>query len=340
MNKGMCVRASLVCMLAVMLFMGTSCVYVNGCCGSWAKAERQVDLSASLAPGSSFSAQTGDGSITLEGTQTGRCQLIATIRTHASTEEGAEELLDQIQVRLESTADGLQMVIDRPRTIRNAGFGVSLAGSVPTQTHLNLITSDGSIRINHIEGNVDARTSDGSIGVEDVTGDVKLKTSDGSITASRIETGTLDLNTSDGSIKLTDVQAESCFAKTSDGQIQLTDVRGDTMELRTSDGSIRCRAITTSRLNAHTSDGSINIECTADTPGDMDATLTTSDGSITFVAPPNLSAVIDASTSDGSIHTALPITVEGKIGKSLHGTIGSGAGSIKLRTHDGSITIR
>ena len=335
------VRTSLVCLLAVMALLVTSCVYVNGCgCDSWAKAERQVELSAPLAPGSSFSAETGDGSITLQGTQTGQCQLVATIRTHASTEERALELLDQIQVRLEPTADGLKTVIDRPQTIRNAGFGVSLTGSVPTETSLSLVTSDGSIHLSNIEGAVDAKTSDGSIGIEDVTGDIKLKTSDGSIQASRIEAGTLDLHTSDGSIRLADVKTESCLAKTSDGQIQASNINGQSLELRTSDGSIRCSALTTGRLIAHTSDGSINVECTPETPGDIDASLTTSDGSITFVAPPNLSAQIDASTSDGSIHTALPITVEGKIGKSLHGTIGSGQGSVTLKTHDGSITIK
>ena len=53
-----------------------------------------------------------------------------------------------------------------------------------------------------------------------------------------------------------------------------------------------------------------------------------------------LSATIDASTTDGSIHTSLPITVEGKVGKSLTGRIGGGEGKIYLRVHEGSITIR
>ena len=56
-------------------------------------------------------------------------------------------------------------------------------------------------------------------------------------------------------------------------------------------------------------------------PKAPNVTATTSDGGITFTAPPGLSAVIEASTGDGSIHTSLPITVEGKVGgKSLTGT--------------------
>ena len=78
----------------------------------------------------------------------------------------------------------------------------------------------------------------------------------------------------------------------------------------------------------------------ADSPRVMEAAVTTSDGSITFEGPPDLSALVDASVSDGSIHTSLPITVQGKVGKSLRGTVGAGEGRVTVRTHDGSITIR
>ena len=73
-------------------------------------------------------------------------------------------------------------------------------------------------------------------------------------------------------------------------------------------------------------------------PSNINATA--SDGSITLVTPPGLSAEIDAGTGDGSIHTDLPVTIRGKVGKSLHGTIGGGEGRVYLRTQDGSITIR
>jgi hypothetical protein len=49
---------------------------------------------------------------------------------------------------------------------------------------------------------------------------------------------------------------------------------------------------------------------------------------------------VDADTDVGSIRTDLPLTVKGKIGKSLHGTIGAGEGKLYLRTDVGSIRIR
>ncbi|MFC1794513.1 DUF4097 family beta strand repeat-containing protein, partial [Planctomycetota bacterium] len=62
-------------------------------------------------------------------------------------------------------------------------------------------------------------------------------------------------------------------------------------------------------------------------------------GSIEFNAPAQLSAHIDASTNVGSVNTARPITVVGKVGKSVKGTIGAGDGKVRLKTNVGSIKI-
>jgi DUF4097 and DUF4098 domain-containing protein YvlB len=169
---------------------------------------------------------------------------------------------------------------------------------------------------------------------------VKLHTSDGKIAATHLEAGTLDLRANDGSIGISDASAKTCTVKTSDGSIALTDVRADSVTAETGDSTIRCQGIAAGRLECRTSDGSIHIDCAPDAPKAPDVTATTSDGGITFIAPPGLSATIDASVTDGSIHTSLPITVQGKVGRSLTGTVGDGAGRIHLRTRDGSITIR
>ncbi len=342
MKQGRIRRISLALLLGLILVMGTSCIYVSGCDG-WSnrvKYERQEELSAPLEPGGSFSAETRDGSITLEGTQTAECRLMATIRVHAKTQERAQELAEQIQVKLEPVAGGLRFRIERPSVIRNASYGVSLTGTLPQQTSLSLVTSDGSVRLARIEGAVDAKTSDGSVHVEDIKGDTRLKTSDGRIECARVEAGTLDVHTSDGSIKLEMVGTTSTAARTSDGSITLSDVRADSLDLHTSDGTIRCRELVAQRLNCRTSDGSVHIEYAADAPNVIDATVTTSDGSITFAAPPNLSAQVETSTDDGSLNLHLPITAQGKVGKSLRGTVGAGEGRVTLKTDDGSITIK
>ncbi|MBN1511433.1 MAG: DUF4097 family beta strand repeat protein [Phycisphaerae bacterium] len=339
MRKRFPAKTPLICLFGLILVLSGSCVYV-GSCDTTAQYQRQVSLSAPLEPGLSFSAETHDGSITVEGAETAECNLLATIDARARTEEEARELAEQIEVRLEPAADGLNVIIDRPSRIRNARCDVSLKATVPVQTRLRLVSGDGSVRIAHITGTVDAKTSDGSIHLEDIKGDVKLKTSDGGIACTGVDAGTLDLHTSDGSIELAEAAAQSCTARTSDGGITATNMRATSLHLRTSDGSIQCRNLSAAQMDCHSSDGSILIECAADAPAAPEVTVTTSDGAITFAAPPGLSAVVEAATNNGSIHASLPITVTGKVGKTLQGTVGSGAGRVSLTTRDGSITIR
>ncbi len=340
MTRGLYTGIARAAALASMLLICTSCIVIHT--GEWdgARYEKEVELSAPLAAGSSFAAETRDGSIKIQGIETNDCQVLAKIVAHAGTEERAQELAEQVQVRLEPAGAGLKVVTEGPRTTGNTWYSVSLDAKMPVQTNLNLGTNDGAVHITGITGDVDARTSDGSVEVEALKGNVKLGTSDGNISGTRLDAGTLDLHTNDGSIKISDASAKTCTAKTSDGDITLMDVRADSIAAGTGDGAIRCERIGAGRLDCHTSDGSIHIEYAPDAPKAPAVTATTSSGGITFIAPPGLSAAIDASTGDGSIRTSLPITVEGKVGKSLTGKVGDGEGKIQLRTHDGSITIR
>ena len=340
MTRGAYTRVAWAGSLVLVLFVCSSCVIISTGDGAKAKYEKEVELSAPLTAGSSFAADTRDGSIAIHGIETGECKVLAKIVVHARTEERAQELAEQVEVRLEPAGAGLKVVTDGPHTTGNTWYSVSLDVKLPVQTRLTLTTGDGAVHVKDITGAVDARTSDGSIEAEAIKGNVKLNTSDGHITGTRLETEMLDVHTNDGSIKITDASAKTCTAKTSDGNVTLADVRADSVSANTGDGAIRCQRLAADRLECHTSDGLIHIDYAQDAPKAPNVTATTSSGGITFTAPPGLSAAIDASTGDGSIHTSLPITIEGKVGRSLTGRVGDGEGKIHLRTHDGSITIR
>ena len=327
------------CLLALVPFLVTSCVYVEGL-SLRARHEKRVPLSAPLEPGKSFSAETQDGSITIEGTDANECTVRATVVTYAKTTERAEELAAEIDVKLERSLDGLKVVTKKPLIIENAGYSVSLEVTVPTQTNVALTTSDGALHITNITGTMSATTSDGRIQARDTTGDAKFETSDGDITCLRLSAPTLDCRTSDGRIRLSDVTAGSCAARTSNGSVTLDDVRGDIINSRTDDGPIRCCRVAAIELGCEASDGSIHIEYAADAPNALKLRAITSDGNITLATPPGLSAVIEAVSNNGSIHTSVPVAIRGRVRKSLTGTIGHGEGSVYLKTDDGSITIR
>jgi DUF4097 and DUF4098 domain-containing protein YvlB len=169
--------------------------------------------------------------------------------------------------------------------------------------------------------NVSARSGDGSIDIEKVNGKVQLRSGDGSING-RMLTG--DVN-----------------AHTGDGSITLADVDGD-LSVDTGDGRISLGGRLTS-VHARSGDGSVMIEAEPGSAAEADWDITTGDGSVTLAVPDGFGAELDAHTGDGGIRME-DITlsnVSGKMGRnSMRGRLGAGGKNVRVRTGDGSITLR
>jgi DUF4097 and DUF4098 domain-containing protein YvlB len=150
---------------------------------------------------------------------------------------------------------------------------------------------------------VSAKSGDGSIDIERVAGHVQLRSGDGSIHG-RMLGGDVEANTGDGSIKL-------------DGKLT----------------SVRVR----------TGDGSVTIRADAGSSPAADWDIVTGDGSVTLEVPDGFDAELDAHTGDGGIHMhdVTLSNVTGNIGKnSLRGRLGEGGRAVRVRTGDGSITLK
>ncbi len=122
------------------------------------------------------------------------------------------------------------------------------------------------------------------------------------------------------------------------GTVTVSDIEGR-IEASVNVGSIVCRTVVV-ELDLKSNVGSIKVKYADTAPAACKANITTNVGSIDFTAPPELSAQVSASTNIGSVKTAKPITVVGKVGKSIKGTIGSGEGKVLLKTNIGSIEIK
>lgn len=122
------------------------------------------------------------------------------------------------------------------------------------------------------------------------------------------------------------------------GKIQVSNIT-EKIKAKTDVGQITCKEIS-GDIDLRADVGTVKVVYAKTAPAACNATITTDVGGIDLTTPPNFSAAVDADTDVGSIRTDLPLTVRGKIGKSLHGTIGSGEGKLYLRTDVGSIRIR
>jgi hypothetical protein len=122
------------------------------------------------------------------------------------------------------------------------------------------------------------------------------------------------------------------------GEIQISNITG-TIKTRTDVGEISCKQIT-GDVDIQSDVGKVNVVYSKDAPATCNANIKTDVGSIDLTTPPECSAVVQANTDVGSIRTDMPLTIKGKIGKNLNGTIGNGKGKIYLSTDVGSIRIR
>jgi DUF4097 and DUF4098 domain-containing protein YvlB len=150
---------------------------------------------------------------------------------------------------------------------------------------------------------LNAHSGDGSIDVERLTGRIELRSGDGSIRGREL-TGDVTLHTGDGGI-------------TVDGKF--------------------------AALRARSGDGSVRVRASSGSTASSDWEITTGDGSVTLELPDGFNAELDAHTGDGRIHLQdMTLTnVTGEIRRNnARGRLGSGGSTLRVRTGDGSITLR
>ncbi len=170
----------------------------------------------------------------------------------------------------------------------------------PADLSLEARAADGNIALHDLRGDIRSTSSDGSQSIENVSGNLRLQGADGSITV-RHSSGSLEARTADGAL----------------------DVSGSfsALQLHSSDGGIRVALDGGSRLKEPSS-------------------IQGSDGSIDLRVPATFPADLDLHTSDGSIQSSLPLTVEGLGSKNdLHGKLDGGGAPLSIRTSDGSIRL-
>jgi DUF4097 and DUF4098 domain-containing protein YvlB len=169
---------------------------------------------------------------------------------------------------------------------------------------------------------LEARTSDGSVNLNGLQGEIGLTTGDGTVTLDHVS-GKLRVKSGDGHVNITNA-AGSLDARTSDGDL-------------TVDGAFHALAL-------HTSDGTLNLSLREGTKLTEASTIQASDGSVTLRVPQGFAADLDVHTSDGHVNCALPLTIDhyqsgGGDGHGLRGKLNGGGTPLTIHTSDGSVKI-
>lgn len=120
------------------------------------------------------------------------------------------------------------------------------------------------------------------------------------------------------------------------GAIEISGVNGS-MRVSTTNGRVECRSCA-GDIDAETTNGPVLAELAHVNPT-KSVRLESTNGRVTVVLPKSLGAQLDASTTNGSIDTDLPVRAMERRSNTLRGTINGGGPQLRLRTTNGSISI-
>jgi DUF4097 and DUF4098 domain-containing protein YvlB len=124
---------------------------------------------------------------------------------------------------------------------------------------------------------------------------------------------------------------------TVNGHIDVAAVGGQ-LQLSTTNGRIDV-AEASGSVDAETTNGRINAELVEVTANNR-MSFETTNGGITLALPASIKADVNASTTNGSISSDIPVTTQRADDNSLRGSMNGGGPEITLETTNGSIHIR
>ncbi len=292
-----------------------------------ALSETRMEKTLKLSPGGEFRLETDMGKVSVTGSSEEGGRIVVTSR---------KDLNELLTFRFEEGANSVTVTAKKKHGFRwfgSSGSSVLYEIRLPAETRLSVDTSGGGISVSGMRAPARLDTSGGGIDVRDLVGDLDGDTSGRSIRLKDVK-GRVRVQTSGGGIEGVSIDGP-IHAESSGGSIELERVTGD-IDAETSGGGIRI-VEAGGRVHADTSGGSIEASFTKG--NSHGGSLETSSGGIEVSLDPSADLAIDA--SGNSVKTELPIQVRGEISRgSLHGTLGKGGNTLRLRTSGGGVRIQ
>ncbi|MBT5875484.1 MAG: DUF4097 family beta strand repeat protein, partial [Candidatus Latescibacteria bacterium] len=172
-----------------------------------AEEQKTFDETFSFDSGGRLRLENQNGGIEVRTWDRDEVRVWARIKVRGRDSREAEEMLEEVEIRVEQSSGRLEIYSDHPRTGWGRGRSVSISYelTVPSEIDLKLDTVNGNIEVGEIQGEVVAQTTNGGIEVDRVEGSVSAKTTNGGID---IELATFDgssdleFTTTNGSINV------------------------------------------------------------------------------------------------------------------------------------------
>lgn len=210
---------------ATAVFLAASMLFLPGCLWNQYKAKTTITQSVPHQVGTGIEVKTLNGSVRVVGdSSASQVEITAKVTCGGVTQEDADSRITQAKLNVTRQAYNtllIEPVFPGPTKVN--GDGASFEIRIPDATGVTIDTSNGSINVQNLSGQLLVDTSNGSVNVKSHDGPITIDTSNGKITAVDIA-GSATIDTSNGSIKLVLASGQTgpINADTSNGSINIT----------------------------------------------------------------------------------------------------------------------
>lgn len=302
---------------------------------------REFHESFEVQPGMKLVLEHGDGDVTI--TPWGEDTLDVEVRYRAKASNIGWSKKTDMRVDFRQDGDTVHVVGHEPKRV---SVGISTyreyeytyTVKAPSYLELSLEGEDGDVEIEDWTGSILMKLEDGDVNLSDIDSPrIEVILEDGDLEIDGIR-GEIDLDCEDGDIEIFDCQSDHGRIRSEDGDIVVDRCEGN-FEISVSDGDARLREFVAQDLEIRSGDGTINLSLLPSE--DLDLNIRVADGDVVMELDSEVSAQFELETQDGRIKISAG-DVGNLVQKRSHvtGRLGSGDGSIYVRTDDGSVTLR
>jgi len=259
---------------------------------------------------------TGSGDIVIKAGGANQVTIHGTISSNGwlSSSDGAVHQVES-NPPIQQNGNDIRIGYNLPDEVKrhvSISYEVTVPADAAVQTH----SGSGNVGVEGVRGGVQAQTGSGDVRLRDLGSQVRSQTGSGGIRAQ-------------------DVGAPF-YAHTGSGDIDVSLTGSGDVDIQTGSGSVQVRGVK-GGLRARTGSGNISSDGSVTGPWQ----LHTGSGNIRMALASTGGFNLDVHTSSGSIHSDLPITVQGSLGKhELKGTVRGGGPEVEVHTGSGDVEIR
>lgn len=282
-----------------------------------ARAEGHFDRTLSVSGAINLDVTTGSGDITVKTGSSNQVIVHGTIHSNDwffSNESAVQKV--ESNPPIEQNGSSIRIGYNLPDDVKRH-VAIDYEITVPSTTAVDAHSGSGNLDVSGLAAGVKATTGSGDIRLRDIGG------------------GQQQVHTGSGNIRAENVGAPF-HAETGSGDIEATLTGSGDVDAHTGSGTIRVRGIK-GGMTGHTGSGDIEADGSVGGPWQLHS----GSGNIRMAMASSGGFDLDLHTSSGSIHSDLPITVQGSMSpRQLKGTVRGGGPTVEVSTSSGDVEIR